>query len=226
MVSPKRVIARVLTRANSVSNAQLPADFVTDGDDAYVEGLFVHATFENWGFSAASERVIDARIACRAKGRELFVKDGFDAFGNEEIWLYQTHTEVILFVRSHDARIDRDACTADPTEVRAVYRFPASVLDWPLRFAGDITSCEAGKNCRHRRTAGVRARCYSISAAYVGSDQCVSVNGPTRGMTVSQQTWQDDGQFEEFKVTAIRTNVRIDRSILTSSKQWETAVAQ
>src|SRR5262245_41614725 len=51
-------------------DAPLPVGYPSDSPTEYVNGLFVHAKYENWGFSAASQRVMNGAKACRDKGRE------------------------------------------------------------------------------------------------------------------------------------------------------------
>ena len=210
--------------AAEAQDAPLPADYPRDSPAEYVNGMFIHATYENWGFSAASDRVIKATQTCRAKGRDPTGLELPQIYGNEEYWLYRTDNETLLFTRSYDARIDLETCKFEPVEVRTVTRLPviSGARDWPSRFDGAALACGRKEICKRLRVAGMRARCRVLSAWYVGSTDCVSISRATQGMTLWTHFWSDDGQFDEFKATSIRVNTRIDRSVFASPDRWKT----
>lgn len=206
-------------------NAPLPAGYPSAASAEYVNGMFVHATFENWGFSAASQGVINATKACRDKGREPTGLALPQIYGNEEHWLYRTDSELVLFTRSYDARIDVEACKFEPVEVRTVTRRPVTsgALEWPSRFDGESRACQRKEVCKRRSIAGMRARCWGLSSWYAGSMDCVSISRATEGMTLSADFWSDDGQFEAFKVVTVQVNARIDRAVFAAPDRWKVA---
>jgi len=205
-------------------DAPLPAGYTSDSSSEFVNGMFVYARYQNWGVSAASDRVIRAAETCRNEGRQSTGLESPQIYGNEEHWLYRTDTEVVLFTRSYDARIDLDACRFEPVEVRTVMRLPVTsgALDWPSRFDGEALACGRTEICKRRRIAGMHARCRGLSAPFVGSTDCVSISRATRGMTLSTHFWSDDGQFADFTVTSVRVDARIDRAVFVSADRWKT----
>jgi hypothetical protein len=210
--------------AKPEEDAPLPAGYTSDSSSEFVNGMFVHARYQNWGFSAASDRVMRVAETCRKEGRQSTGLEWPQIYGNEEYWLYRTDTEVVLFIRSYDARIDLEACRFEPVEVRTVTRLhvTSGALDWPSRFNGEELACRRTEICKRLRIAGMRARCHELSAPYVGSTDCVSLSRATRGMTLSTYAWSDDGQFADFRVTTVRVNARVNGAVFISPDRWKT----
>jgi len=213
---------------SKAEDAPLPVGYASDSSTEFVNGMFVYARYENWGFSAASDRVIRAAETCRKEGRQSTGLDSPQVYGNEEHWLYRSDIEVVLFTRSYDARIDLDACRFEPVEVRTVTRLSVTsgALDWPSRFHGEALACRRTEICKRLRIAGMRARCRQLSAPYAGSTACVSISHPTLGMTLSTYVSSDDGQFADFEVTSIHVNARINRAVFVSPDRWTTDPAE
>jgi hypothetical protein len=221
----------------------LPDGFEPWPEDGFLTGLYVkaHGLDQEPEPSAA---IREATARCRAKSIELRIRGDVRLLEKSEYWLYRTPVHAVLFSRSYDVRSDTDTCVAEIYEKRSIERMltadgwsyhlgqsrgqtrSAAIGqssredgEWPGRFHPSI-DCGAASDCKSKRMAGVSARCGGVSGL-VGNGSCVSTErGITRGMTVYDVSWTDDGHWHEFKIDELRRDARINRSVFDLSLDW------